>query len=141
MNNDKIADIVIKFIENDYKYAYSFEYDDNNYDNIVNYWNEYYISQMNKDLLNFFDIKTNVLSSKILDELNIIFSAHYNSSDNHMVIFYISHLDYLIIKLKYEDAEESIMPFWTIKISSAKISNYMKLLNIKKNELAILVYN
>ena len=99
MNNDKIADIVIKFIENDYKYAYSFEYDDNNYDNIVNYWNEYYISQMNKDLLNFFDIKTNVLSPKILDELNIIFSAHYNSSDNHMVIFYISHLDYLIIKL------------------------------------------
>jgi len=141
MNNDKIADIVIKFIENDYKYAYSFEYDDNNYDNIVNYWNEYYISQMNKDLLNFFDIKTNVLSPKILDELNIIFSAHYNSSDNHMVIFYISHLDYLIIKLKYEDAEESIMPFWTIKISSAKINNYMKLLNIKKNELAILVYN
>ena len=58
-----------------------------------------------------------------------------------MVIFYISHLDFLIIKLKYEDVEESIMPFWTIKIASAKINNCMKLFNIKKNELAILVYN
>lgn len=141
MNDDKITDIIISFIENDYKYAYSFEYENNNYDDIISYWNEYYISQNNKNLLEFLDRKANKLNEKILEELNIIFSAHYNSSDNHMVIFYISHLDFLIIKLKYEDVEESIMPFWTIKIASAKINNCMKLFNIKKNELAILVYN
>lgn len=141
MNDDKITDIIISFIENGYKYAYSFEYENNNYNDIINYWNEYYISQMNKNLLEFLEIKTHKLNTKILEELNIIFSAHYNSSDNHMVIFYISHLDYLIIKLKYEDIEESIMPYWTIKISSTKINDYMKLLKIKKNELAILVYN
>ena len=141
MNDDKITDIIISFLENNYKYAYSFEYENNSYDDIINYWNEYYISQMNKDLLYFLNIKSNKLSTKILEELNIIFSAHYNSSDNHMVIFYISHLDYLIIKLKYEDMEETIMPYWTIKIASTKINDYMKLLKIKKNELAILVYN
>ena len=58
-----------------------------------------------------------------------------------LVIFYISHLDHLLIKLKYDDIDESIMPYWTIRIASDKIYNYMKLLNIKKNELAILVYN
>lgn len=142
MDNDKITKRIYNFIENDYKYAYSFEYEKNNYDDIINYWNEYYISQMNKNLLKFIDLENNnKLDNDILEELNTIFSAHFNSSNDHMVIFYITHLDYLVIKLKYEDIDESIMPYWTIKIESTKINGYMKELKIKKNELAVLVYN
>ena len=82
------------------------------------------------------------IDKKITDELDIIFRAHYNSSGNHMILFYLSYSDEVLIKLKTNILSDKFqIPYWTIKISSNNIEKLMKENKIKKNQLSILVYN
>ena len=141
MENDKINDIILEFINNDYKFGYSFDYNFK-YDHIINFWNFWYLREENEDLIEILDTLDLKLDKKIIEELEIIFRAHYNSTGSHMILFYITHSDEVLIKLKTDILVDKFrVPYWTIKISSQNIEKLMKQNKIKKNQLSILVYN
>lgn len=141
MENDKINDIILEFINSDYKFGYSLDYKFK-YDHIINYWNFWFLKQENDDLTKILDTLEMPLGKNISQELEIIFRAHYNSTGSHMILFYISHSDEVLIKLKTDLMGDKFkIPYWTIKISSQNIEKLMKENKIKKNQLSILVYN
>lgn len=143
--NNEIFSIVENFIKNDYKFGYSFEFI-NTYEDIINYWNIWYINNKedddsNKELLCNKNIESN-LDSAIKDELEIIFNTHFNSSDNHMILFYISYSENILIKIKSIKTENKYeCPYWTLKISNKKLLDTMKEHNIIKNQISVLIYN
>lgn len=144
MNNEKIYEIYANFILKNYKFAYSIEFD-GNYENIVNYWNKWFIENeyegLTKKLLSSI-VKYENINKSYIEELNTIFRAHYNSSDNHMIIFYISHSKKILVKIKAPNIKnENNIPFWTITISNENILKQMQMKNIVKGQLSVLVYN
>ena len=139
MDSEKINDIIVDFIEKDYKFGYSFNYNDD-YEKIMNYWNYWFLNEQNINSKIFQHLKCEI-NDDIKSELDTIFRAHYYSSDDHLVLFYKSHSKEIFIKLKTYKVDNFGGPYWTIKISSEKLKKHMKDLNIKQNELSVLVYN
>jgi hypothetical protein len=142
--NKEIYNIVENFIKNDYKFGYSFDFK-NTYEDIINYWNKWYINNQEDMIIKLLNANIDLdvnLNSKIQDELNIIFGAHFNSSDNHMILFYIAHSNNVLIKIKAINMRGKFnVPYWTLKLSNNKILEVMKVHNIKKNQISVLVYN
>lgn len=144
MNNEKIFEIFENFILNDYKFGYSIDFE-NSYDELINYWNYWFINNeydgitkvLLTNLLNDFN-----LNPKYKDELDVIFRAHYNSSGNHMILFYKTYSKKILVKIKAPNVKNSNnIPFWTMLIESDKIKQLMKANNIKKDQMSVLVYN
>lgn len=141
MENEKISEIILEFISNDYKFGYSFDFEFT-YDHIINYWNYWYLREESDEIKKILGSLKFPLDEKIINELDIIFRAHFNSSGDHMILFYLSHSDEVLIKLKTNAIKDKYkVPYWTVKISSKNIELLMKENKIKKNELSILVYN
>lgn len=141
MEKDKINEVILKLIKTDYKFGYSFDYN-YKYEHIINYWNFWFLKEENNDMVEILDNLNFSLDNKTNKELEIIFRAHYNSSGNHMILFYLSHSEDILIKLKTDLLEDKLeIPYWTIKISSQNIEKLMKENKIKNNQLSILIYN
>ena len=144
MNNSKIYEILENFIQKDYKFSNSIEFK-SDYDSIINYWNKWFIENeyngITKMLL--FNLLEDVyLEDSYIEELNTIFRAHYNSSGNHMILFYISNSKKILFKIKAPNVKnENNIPFWTIQITDKEVIKQMELKNIKKDKLLVLVYN
>ena len=82
------------------------------------------------------------MDKEVTHELDIIFETHYNSSDNHMILFYIANSNNLLVKVKVNNIKsEFSIPYWTLRISNEIILEAIKKINVKSNNLCVLIYN
>ena len=142
--NKEIYNIVINFLNNNYRFGYSFEFK-NSYEDIINYWSNWFSCKKNK-ISNKIIVPrtiTNInLDKEVTHELDIIFETHYNSSDNHMILFYIANSNNLLVKVKVNNIKsEFSIPYWSLRISNEIILEAIKKINVKSNNLCVLIYN
>ena len=141
--NKEIYSVVTKFINNNYRFGYSFKFN-NSYEDIIRYWSNWFICQENKENygLNLPNSITSKLDLNVTDELEVIFKTHYNSCDNHMILFYKPTSNEILIKLKVNNTNSKYsIPYWTLKISNKEILEAIKENNIENDNLCVLVYN
>ena len=72
--NKEIYSVVTKFINNNYRFGYSFKFN-NSYEDIIRYWSNWFICQENKENygLNLPNSITSKLDLNVTDELDLIY--------------------------------------------------------------------
>ena len=151
--NKNIFYKIVDKINNGPKYKYSFLYR-NFYSDLILYWSFWYINSLPKDhelyshncLLSDSPEEDFENESKLEEsekqELIPIFRAHKNSSDLHIVIFYMYNLNCMLVKIKDETIlKDYETPFLNILIDDTElVKKIKKICNKDKTKLNILFY-
>tara|TARA_B110000971_G_C19969364_1_gene481793 strand:+ start:41 stop:478 length:438 start_codon:yes stop_codon:yes gene_type:complete len=134
---------ILEMISRDPVYISDFKLS-KSYTDISNYWNYWLVSNTESfNLLKaYFENKT-IFNKNEKEELDTIFSAHFNSSDEHLILFYKNAEDDIFLKLKSEKVVNTLnIPYWSILLKDKEIKKVFKkyFKSKKKNIMNVMIF-